>query len=121
MLGSWSASAGNTSGAVRYLNAAASTTAVTATLSVGERVMGANYTATSWVVSLSVAYAIDTVTFRIIVNGAAVAVLALAPGTLTATGAIAQAIVASDRVAIEITQSGTEAQISAPRVDLMAA
>jgi hypothetical protein len=121
LLGSWTATGGNTSGADRYLNAAASNNAVTAQRATGELVMGANYTATSWTVSLAVVYAVDTLTFRLLVNGASVALIGIAPGGLTATGVIAQAIVQGDRVAIQINQSGVEAKISAPRVDLMAA
>jgi hypothetical protein len=113
----WMASAGNTSGATRYLNAAASGTAVTATLAQGETIQGlASFTVTRLTASIAVAYATDDLTFEIVVDGVDSGfTVVITHGNLSNTATSSLTIGANSRVAIKLTQSGTEAQVSAPR------
>jgi hypothetical protein len=120
-LWTWTASGGNTSGATRYLNAAASAAAVTATIAQGETINGAGgtFTGIRLTASLGTAYAVDTITFEIIVNGVASGLtVSITPGNTVDFSVGSIAIASNARVAVQVSQSGTEAQNSAPRVVL---
>lgn len=113
----WGASASNSTGALTYLNAAASASAQTGVVGNGEIVQGAAaFTATRITISLSSAYATDTSTWEVYLDGVASGFkVTIGTGVTSGTATGTLAIAANKRVSIGCTQTGTENVAVKPR------